>query len=152
MLPLADLITPHVPETAVLAGSSPAGDSSELQAQAERIVTTGARAVLAKGGHLTGEELTDLLVMPNGTARFTGARVNTRNTHGTGCTLSSAIAATAARTGIAPGGTVPEHVVAEASDFLHRDILAGDDCQLSRSPGSGHGPVNHLINLKGTQA
>ena len=152
LLPLADLITPNVPETAVLAGSSPAGDSSELQAQAERIVTTGARAVLAKGGHLTGEELTDLLVMPNGTARFTGARVNTRNTHGTGCTLSSAIAATAARTGIAPGGTVPEHVVAEDRDFLHRAILAGADWQLSRSPGSGHGPVNHLINLKGTQA
>ena len=108
--------------------------------------------MLAKGGHLAGEELTDLLVTPNGTARFTGARVNTRNTHGTGCTLSSAIAAAAARAGIAPGGTVLEHVVVEARDFLHRAILAGADWRLSRSPGTGHGPVNHLINLEGAQA
>ena len=152
LLPLADLITPNVPETAVLAGSSPAGDVSGLQAQAEGLVAAGAHAVLAKGGHLAGEELTDLLVTPSGTARFTGARVNTRNTHGTGCTLSSAIAATAARAGITPSGTVPEHVVVEARDFLHRAILAGADWRLSRSPGTGHGPVNHLINLEGAQA
>ena len=152
LLPLADLITPNVPETAVLAGSSLAGDVSGLQAQAEGLVAAGAHAVLAKGGHLAGEELTDLLVTPSGTARFTGARVNTRNTHGTGCTLSSAIAAAAARAGITPGGTVPEHAVMEARDFLHRAILAGADWRLSRSPGTGHGPVNHLINLEGAQA
>ena len=152
LLPLADLVTPNVPETAVLAGSSPAGDITELQAQAEDLVAAGAHAVLAKGGHLAGEELTDLLVTLSGTARFTSARVDTRNTHGTGCTLSSAIAAGAARAGIAPGDIVPERVVEEARDFLHRAILAGAGWRLSRSPGTGHGPVNHLIDLEGVQA
>ena len=149
LLPLADLVTPNVPETAVLAGASPADDITELQAQAENLVAAGARAVLAKGGHLDGEELTDLLATPNGTARFTSSRVDTRNTHGTGCTLSSAIAAGAAIAGIAPGDFIPEHVIIGARDFLHRAITAGAAWRLSRSPGTGHGPVNHLINLEG---
>jgi phosphomethylpyrimidine kinase len=149
LAPLADLVTPNVPETAVLAGSSPAGNDVDLQAQAERLVAAGARAVLAKGGHLEGEELTDLLVTPYGTTRFTSSRVDTRNTHGTGCTLSSAIAAYAARSDAVPDDRVLGEVISKARDFLHHVILSGADWRLSRFPDSGHGPVNHLINLEG---
>ena len=147
LLPLADLVTPNVPETAVLTGSPPARSAEELLAQAECLVAAGAHAVLAKGGHLEGEEVTDLLVTSEGATAFTSSRVATRNTHGTGCTLSSAIAASAARAGTAPGDVVPHQVVSAARDFLHRAIAAGANWRLSRSPKTGHGPVNHLINL-----
>lgn len=140
LMPLADVITPNVPETAVLLDEAPAASSDELADQAERLVRAGARAVLAKGGHLDGDELTDLLVTSEGTIRLTSPRIRTRNTHGTGCTLSSAVAATVARSGVLDVATVER-----ARDYLHRAIVAGSTWRLSRTPDSGHGPVNHLI-------
>lgn len=140
LLPLADVVTPNVPETAVLLGETPATSTEQLANQAERLVAAGARAVLAKGGHLDGADLVDILATPQGVVRFTSPRVLTRNTHGTGCTLSSAVAAYAARS-----GGVTEQVVSQARDFLHRAIAAGAAWHLSRTPGTGHGPVNHLI-------
>ena len=140
LVPLADVITPNVPEAAVLLGETPAGSVAELTSQAERLVAAGARAVLAKGGHLDGDEMTDVFVTAEGVTRLTSPRIVTRNTHGTGCTLSSALAAAAALTG---GLTVD--AVTMARDYLHRAITAGAGWQLSRTPGTGHGPVNHLL-------
>ena len=140
LVPLADVITPNVPEAAVLLGETPAGSVAELTSQAERLVAVGARAVLAKGGHLDGDEMTDVFVTAEGVTRLTSPRIVTRNTHGTGCTLSSALAAAAALTG---GLTVD--AVTMARDYLHRAITAGASWQLSRTPGTGHGPVNHLV-------
>ncbi|RRD49531.1 bifunctional hydroxymethylpyrimidine kinase/phosphomethylpyrimidine kinase [Arachnia propionica] len=140
LMPLADVITPNVPETAVLLDEAPATSSDELADQAQRLVQAGARAVLAKGGHLDGDELTDLLVTPEDTIRLTSPRIHTRNTHGTGCTLSSAVAACVARSGVLDVATVER-----ARDYLHRAIVAGATWRLSRTPDSGHGPVNHLV-------
>lgn len=140
LLPLADVVTPNVPETAVLLGEAPASSSAELADQARRLVAAGARAVFAKGGHLDGDEMTDFLVTAEETITFSGPRVATRNTHGTGCTLSSAIAASAA-----VQGGLGVAAVEKARDYLQRAIVAGARWQLSRTPESGHGPVNHLV-------
>ncbi|RRD03997.1 bifunctional hydroxymethylpyrimidine kinase/phosphomethylpyrimidine kinase [Arachnia propionica] len=140
LVPLADVITPNVPEAAVLLGRAPAGSVAELEAQARELVAAGARAVLAKGGHLDGDEVTDVLVTAEGVTHLTSARIVTRNTHGTGCTLSSAVAAASALTG---GFTVD--AVTMARDYLHRAIAAGAAWRLSRTPEAGHGPVNHLV-------
>lgn len=140
LLPLADIVTPNLPELAVLVDEAPAASSDELVAQAERLVSLGGTTVLAKGGHLDDDEVTDFLVTPQGTTRFTSPRIRTRNTHGTGCTLSSAVAACAARSGVLDVATVER-----ARDYLHRAIVAGAEWRLSRTPDSGHGPVNHLV-------
>lgn len=148
LLPLADVVTPNVPETAVLLGEPPPRNAAELAAQAEHLVQAGARAVLAKGGHLEDGELTDYLATPRGLRRFTSPRIVTRNTHGTGCTLSSAVAASAAAAGLSPGEAIPEAVVERARGFLHRAIAAAVDWRISRFPAAGHGPVNHLVTLQ----
>mgnify|MGYP000855035740 FL=1 len=140
LLPLADVVTPNVPETAVLVGDFPATSGEQLAAQAERLLAAGARAVLAKGGHLDGEELPDFLVTAEGTIRLSSPRIPTRNTHGTGCTLSSAIAASSALC-----GAFSLESLRTAHDYLHRAIIGGAQWQLSRHPESGHGPVNHLV-------
>lgn len=127
LLLLTNLIILNISETVVLAGSSPVSNSSELQTQAEHIVTMGARVILVKGGYLIDEELADFPVMPDGTTRSTSARVNIRNIHGTGCTLSFAITTTTAHVGVVPGGTVLKHMAVEARGSLHRTILAGVD-------------------------
>ncbi len=145
LLPLADVVTPNVPELAVLVDAQPATTVEELTIQAQTLVGSGARAVLAKGGHLTGDELSDVLVTSDGVTQFTSPRVNTRNTHGTGCTLSSAIAACASRAGVQPGDPVPVAVVDQARAYLHRAIVEGSSWRLSRSPETGHGPVAHAI-------
>ncbi|MDO5066614.1 MAG: bifunctional hydroxymethylpyrimidine kinase/phosphomethylpyrimidine kinase [Propionibacteriaceae bacterium] len=140
LMPLADVITPNVPEAAVLLDEAPATSTEELQAQAERLLVAGARAVLAKGGHLDGDQLVDVLATAEGVRHFSSPRIRTRNTHGTGCTLSSAVAAASALR----GGLSPEAVTA-ARDYLHRAITAGASWRLSRTPEAGHGPVNHLV-------
>ncbi|MDP4025946.1 bifunctional hydroxymethylpyrimidine kinase/phosphomethylpyrimidine kinase [Methylobacterium sp. NEAU 140] len=135
LLPRADLITPNLPEAAVLLGEGVAGDPGAAADQARRLAAGGARAVLVKGGHGTGPESTDILVLADGTSRtYAAARVATRNTHGTGCTLSAAVAA-----GLARGLGLAE-AVAEAKAYLTAAIGAADRLAI----GAGHGPVHHF--------
>ncbi|MFC3073725.1 bifunctional hydroxymethylpyrimidine kinase/phosphomethylpyrimidine kinase [Shinella pollutisoli] len=134
LLPLAALVTPNLPEAALLTGTPAAADEAAMLAQAEAILAAGAGAVLVKGGHGTGAESTDLLVTPDGVTRFSAPRIATPNTHGTGCTLSAAIAA-----GLARGLPLAE-AVGEAKDFLHGALAAGAGLRIGR----GRGPVHHF--------
>lgn len=145
LLPLADVVTPNVPEAARLLGHSPVTDTNGLIRQAQQLVTAGARAVLAKGGHLADPELTDVFAQGTELALLTGPRFKTRNTHGTGCTLSSAIAAVAARRGDTRATGVSLESVEEARDYLMRALDSGSRWALSRTPDAGHGPVDHLV-------
>ena len=145
LLPLADLVTPNVPEAAVLLDQPPVTDTNGLIRQARQLVAAGVRAVLAKGGHLTDPELTDVFAHGTELALLTGPRFNTRHTHGTGCTLSSAIAAVAARRGDTRATGVRLESVEEARDYLMRALESGSRWTLSRTPDSGHGPVDHLV-------
>jgi hydroxymethylpyrimidine/phosphomethylpyrimidine kinase len=105
-----------------------------MQTQAEAILKFGASAVLVKGGHGTGDESVDLLVDTTGTTRLARARLATRNTHGTGCTLSAAIAA-----GLAKGDALGV-AVAAAKDYVTHAIAAADRITV----GTGHGPIHHF--------
>ncbi|MCJ2056018.1 bifunctional hydroxymethylpyrimidine kinase/phosphomethylpyrimidine kinase [Methylobacterium sp. J-048] len=135
LLTRADLITPNLPEAAVLLGEAVAEDEAGAAAQARRLVALGARAVLIKGGHGTGALSVDHLVTADGHAQtFAAPRIATHNTHGTGCTLSSAITA-----GLARRLTLPE-AVAAAKDYLTAALSAADRLEI----GSGHGPVHHF--------
>ena len=140
LLPHADLVTPNLAELAVLAGAdAPAGTWSEAIAQAEALsATTGVR-VLAKGGHLGGADAPDALV-DAASARlveYPGERIATTATHGTGCSLSSAIATRRAATGDW------ETAVAEARRWLRESLRHGETLQV----GGGHGPVHHFAGL-----
>jgi hydroxymethylpyrimidine/phosphomethylpyrimidine kinase len=135
LLPRADLITPNLPEAAVLLGDDESADEAEAESRARRLLALGARAVLVKGGHGTGPESVDHFVTAEGGARRLAApRVPTRNTHGTGCTLSAAIAAHLAL------GRPMEEAVAAAKDYLTAAIGAADRLTI----GQGHGPVHHF--------
>ncbi len=135
LLPRATLITPNLPEAAVLLGEEGPVDEGRALDQARRLLALGARAVLVKGGHGTGPESVDHLVTGEGEERRLAApRVATRNTHGTGCTLSAAIAA-----GLARGLSLGEAVTA-AKDYLTAAIGAADRLSI----GHGHGPVHHF--------
>jgi hydroxymethylpyrimidine/phosphomethylpyrimidine kinase len=105
--------------------------------QAEALMKLGCRAVLLKGGHGQGPESVDILLDGKGLHRFTARRINTKNTHGTGCTLSSAIAA-----GLAQGESLA-NAVALAKAYISRAIAASDGL----SVGHGHGPVHHYFDL-----
>lgn len=137
LLPLADIVTPNLPEAAALLGTGVAEDEGAMRAQAEQLLALGARAVLMKGGHGEGPESVDLLVTPDGVSRHTAPRHATRNTHGTGCTLSSAIAAE-----LAKGQPLPE-AVAHAKRYITGAIAAADWLDV----GKGHGPVHHFFAL-----
>ncbi len=137
LLPRADLITPNLPEAAALLGTAIAEDEAAMAAQGEQLLALGARAVLVKGGHGTGPESVDLLVTPEGILRFPAVRHATRNTHGTGCTLSSAITA-----GLAKGEGL-EAAVANAKRYISGAISAADHLDV----GQGHGPVHHFYEL-----
>jgi hydroxymethylpyrimidine/phosphomethylpyrimidine kinase len=134
MLPRALLVTPNLPEAASLLDEPVAQDEPALRRQAERILALGPGAVLIKGGHGTGPESTDILVDQHGMRRFPAPRIVTRNTHGTGCTLSSAIAA-----GLAKGLSLDE-AVAAAKHFISAAIAASDGLRI----GHGCGPVHHF--------
>jgi len=134
LLPRADLITPNLPEAAVLLGETEA-DEAGAEDHARRLLALGARAVLVKGGHGTGPSSVDHLVIGGGEGRrLTAPRIATRNTHGTGCTLSAAIAA-----GLARGMPLVEAVTA-AKDYLTAALRAADGLAI----GEGHGPVHHF--------
>ena len=139
LLPLTDLITPNVPEAAALLGTAPATTPDELPDQAAALLALGSRAVLLKGGHLGGEESVDVLATSDGVWFTTRPRVPTSATHGTGCTLSSAIAALAARS----GGTDWPVLVEQARTYLQRALEGG----VSLGIGSGHGPVHHFAGI-----
>ena len=142
LLPVVDLVTPNVPEAAALLDVAPATTVEELAPQAEALLALGPRAVLLKGGHLGGAESVDVLVTAAGTVQTRRPRVTTTSTHGTGCTLSSAIASLAARSRLAAPGQPTDWtpLVEGARDYLQAALLAGAGLQV----GSGHGPVHHF--------
>ena len=140
LIPLATLLTPNIPEAEVLAKMTIL-NVEDMRVAALKILDYGCFAVLVKGGHLAGEYKPDLLVWRDaaGVASerlFTYPTISTPNTHGTGCTLSSAIAAFLAR------GLKLEDAVAEGREYLQRALVAGSDVLLGR----GHGAVNHLFD------
>lgn len=137
LIPLADLITPNVPEAAVLLDGPRADDVDAMLAQARALRDAGARRVLLKGGHLPGADAVDVLVGPEGEQVLRTPWVDTANTHGTGCTLSSAVAA------LRPQHQSWPDAVRAAKEWLHGAIRAGADLHV----GSGHGPVHHLYAL-----
>jgi len=134
LLPTSLLLTPNLPEAAALLGCAPARDEAAMAAQGQALRALGAQAVLMKGGHGAGETCVDLLVEAGGVTRLTAPRRMTRNTHGTGCTLSAAVAA-----GLAQGMAL-RAAVARAHDYLQGAIAAADELGV----GSGHGPVHHF--------
>ena len=120
-------------------GAKDAGDHAEAMApMARKMMNMGARSVVMKGGHLEGDEAVDVLFHEGKTWTFRHPRVNTPNTHGTGCTYSSAIAST-----LAHGLNLPE-AVQLANEYLYEAICAG----ANRTIGNGHGPVDHFFVLK----
>lgn len=138
LLPRAYVLTPNLPEAARLTGLPPACTEAEMERQAEKLLAAGPYAVLVKGGHGLGPEASDLLLTADGTRRwFSAARHVTANTHGTGCTLSSAIAA-----GLAQGMAL-EPAIARAKTYLTEAIRAADLLKI----GNGRGPVHHFHAL-----
>ena len=134
LIPRAEVVTPNLPEAAALLDAGLAEDEAAMRGQAERLLALGAKAVLIKGGHRSGPQSVDLLVDAGGITRLAAPRIATRNTHGTGCTLSSAIAA-----GLAKGSSRAE-AVREAKDYVTASIAAAGGLTV----GSGHGPVHHF--------
>ncbi|MGR3803679.1 bifunctional hydroxymethylpyrimidine kinase/phosphomethylpyrimidine kinase [Marinibacterium profundimaris] len=135
LLPRADVLTPNLPEAARLLGRPDmARDAAETETQGQALRALGARAVLMKGGHAEGPVCTDRLVTATGVAAFDQPRLATRNTHGTGCSLSSAIAAELAK------GAGAEPAVQRAQAWLHGAIRGADGLGI----GGGHGPVHHF--------
>ena len=134
LIPRALLITPNLHEAAALTGTPLAETEDEMRAQAEALLAIGANAVLIKGGHAQRADATDLLVTPSAVGRLTAEKIDTKNTHGTGCTLSAAIAA-----GLAKGLRLSE-AVTDAKAYVTAAIGAADEL----SVGHGHGPVHHF--------
>jgi hydroxymethylpyrimidine/phosphomethylpyrimidine kinase len=137
LLPVAAMLTPNLPEAAALLGEPVASDRAGMAAQATRLRALGPTSVLVKGGHLEGEGSPDVLATADGLEWFEAKRIPTRNTHGTGCTLSSAIAAELAK------GASPLEAVRTAKAYLAEAIATADKL----SVGSGHGPVHHFHTL-----
>ncbi|MBX5012087.1 bifunctional hydroxymethylpyrimidine kinase/phosphomethylpyrimidine kinase [Rhizobium lentis] len=137
LLPLATLLTPNLPEAAALLRLPVATNRAEMAAQAERLRALGPAAVLVKGGHLDGDESPDVLATADGLYWFEARRVPTKNTHGTGCTLSSALAAELAK------GASTDEAVSIAKDYLAGAVASAGKL----SVGSGHGPVQHFHAL-----
>jgi len=134
LLPLATVITPNLPEVGVLLDRDAPADEAAMADACAALRRLGPRAVLVKGGHLDGAESVDLLLDDDGLARFAAPRVATANTHGTGCTLSSAIAAHLAR------GRALRNAVAEAKAYVARALRAAGRL----SVGAGAGPLHHF--------
>jgi hydroxymethylpyrimidine/phosphomethylpyrimidine kinase len=134
LFPQAALITPNAPEAARLTGLA-VETPDDLVRVAEKLREVGARAVLVKGGHLQGETVTDVLADANGLHIFRTRRIENPSTHGTGCTLASAIA-----TGLAQGFPLDD-AVSRARTYLHEAIRTG------LAIGRGTGPVNHLHGI-----
>ena len=129
LLPIVDCLTPNLDEAAALLGDKVAGSESEMARQGAALLKLGPRAALIKGGHLDGDEAIDLLVTEEGVRRYVAPRIASSNLHGTGCTLSSAIAGCAAH-----GMALPE-AVATAKTFVGEAIERGRSLVLGGGPG-----------------
>jgi hydroxymethylpyrimidine/phosphomethylpyrimidine kinase len=136
LIPLAALLTPNAPEAERLTGLI-VTTTDDLRRAGEALLGLGARAVLMKGGHVPGDSVTDVLMTPSGETLFTSARIATRHSHGTGCTLASACAV-----GLAQGLDLPA-VVERAHAFVARAIREAPGL------GGGHGPIDHGWPLRG---
>jgi len=134
LIPIAQIITPNLPEAAALLDTSIAESEDEIAAQGRALLALGCPAVLIKGGHASGAESVDYLMQGEDVLRLAAPRIDTLNTHGTGCTLSSAIAA-----GLAKGEPLAE-AVRNAKAYISKAIAASDQL----SVGRGHGPVHHF--------
>ncbi len=141
LIPRAALVTPNLPEAARLLGESVVEGREAVEAQAARLLARGAKAVLLKGGHGSGPESADYLLTPVGGRWLTAPRIATNNTHGTGCTLSSAIVA-----GLARGRHLEAAVVA-AKEYVSAAIAAADRLKI----GGGRGPVHHFHSVWKTE-
>jgi hydroxymethylpyrimidine/phosphomethylpyrimidine kinase len=137
LIPLAALITPNLPEAAALLDEPVALSEAAIESQGKRLLAMGCSAVLIKGGHGQGAESTDYLVSGNGSIALPAPRIATRNTHGTGCSLSSAIAA-----GLAKGEDL-ETAVRHAKTWISAAIAAADRLDV----GHGRGPIHHFHRL-----
>jgi hydroxymethylpyrimidine/phosphomethylpyrimidine kinase len=134
LLPLAVLLTPNLPEAALLTGQPIAEDEAQMARQAEQLLALGPSAVLIKGGHAKSERSTDLLFDGTMMHQFSSPRIATSHDHGTGCTLAAAIAA-----GLAKGAALRD-AVAEAKYYLTAAMAAAKDLKVGR----GRGPVHHF--------
>ena len=139
LLPLATVLTPNLPEAAVLAGEAEITQEGQMQALADKLLPLMGKDswLLLKGGHLTGAEVPDLLTNGEVNVVFKADRIETKNTHGTGCTLSSALA-----TLLPQCETVPE-AVEKAKKYLWEAISHSEDLTV----GHGHGPVHHFYRF-----
>jgi hydroxymethylpyrimidine/phosphomethylpyrimidine kinase len=134
LVPIADLVTPNVPEAALLTGL-PVEDTDDLSKAGDALLEMGAYAALMKGGHLKTKSVVDVLVSEDGASVMTGPRLQSRHTHGTGCTLASATAAA-----LALGANLDE-AVTSARDYVFEAIRTAPKL------GQGHGPLNHGLAL-----
>ena len=134
LIPRAAVLTPNLPEAEILIGHSIETEMAMIEASAE-LLSLGCRAVLLKGGHLPGGMVHDVLATPSGHRAWHSARIDTRHTHGTGCTLASAIAA-----GIAQGLAI-EEAIDRAREYVRRAIAGAPGF------GRGHGPLDHAHPL-----
>ena len=138
MLPIATVITPNLPEAEIILGH-PIKTKAQFFEAAKELGQTEASAILLKAGHFEDKELTDLLYLTESEEliELPGKRINTQNTHGTGCTLSSAVAAQLAQ------GYNLKNAVQKGLEYIHRSIQSGANYKL----GHGHGPVHHFYNF-----
>lgn len=137
LLPLATVITPNIPEAELLLGGIDLSNHESLPDAAKRLALEYETSVLLKGGHLKDERLVDVLYdyPRDAYLELPSIRVHTRNTHGTGCTLSSALASMLAR------GMDLSHAAQAAKEYINKAIVSGADYEI----GHGHGPVNHFF-------
>jgi hydroxymethylpyrimidine/phosphomethylpyrimidine kinase len=134
LIPPAEIITPNLPEAAALLDEPMAASEADIEGQGRRLLALGCGAVLIKGGHGQGSESIDYLVRKGGVIALSAPRMATKNTHGTGCSLSSAIAA-----GLAKGHDL-ETAVRDAKTWISAAIVAADRLGVGR----GHGPIHHF--------
>jgi hydroxymethylpyrimidine/phosphomethylpyrimidine kinase len=137
-LPLATIVTPNLPEAGALLEQDPPRDEEEMRRAGRALLRLGPKAVFMKGGHLDSPELVDLLISADGELRLVSPRQHTRNTHGTGCTLSSALAAYLAR------GLALDDAARSAKAYVTAAIAAADGL----SVGRGHGPLDHFHAMR----
>jgi len=134
----AEIVTPNLPEAEILCGAT-IGNLAQMRAAGETLLALGCRAVLVKGGHLPGETVSDVLVTAGGARVWESPRIATRHTHGTGCTLASAIAASLAQ------GQDVENAVDRARTYVQRAIAGAPGL------GRGHGPLDHAHPLRASR-
>lgn len=137
LMPIAAILTPNLPEAARLLGAAQAVDERMMVRQGELLLALGPKSVLIKGGHGTGPEAVDIFLDGTNVVRLAADRINTRNTHGTGCTLASAIASFLAL------GMTTLDAVRHAKAYLTNALLEADTLRIGR----GQGPVHHFHEI-----